>query len=147
VVRLNISVPDQLAAQARAHGIPLSETCQRALGAAIAAAEAREDVMTDIDAVAERLRANTNAHDLAVQGEGRRDGIKWAKDYATAEDLRRAAGWDRDGKFPAPPSLAAFARAELGASGVGSRLSPDNPYGAGFIAGAREVWTAVRPLL
>ena len=61
MAKTSIYLPDDLAELVRAHGIPVSEIVQRALRQAVLEAQIKEDVMTDIQAVADRLRADREA--------------------------------------------------------------------------------------
>src|SRR5690606_9171452 len=90
-LKTSIYLPDDLAKQVRAHGIPISEVTQTALRRAVHAATIRENVVTDIQAVAERLRGTIDQSELDSRDRGRRDGISWAKDHATAGELAQVA--------------------------------------------------------
>lgn len=144
-MRMNISVPDDLAEQVRALDLPISGICQRALGEAVTAAERRAKFADDLDAVADRLRGTVDLANHGKRVEGRRDGIIWAKEYASVRDLTRLADGESDGIHPQSPSLLAFKSAQTGQNvvSVDIDLDDDEPYWDGFMAGAMEVWEAV----
>jgi post-segregation antitoxin (ccd killing protein) len=141
---MNISVPDELAEQVRTLKIPISETCQRALRKAVEDAQTADALLSDIEAVAARLRGTIADEDREQHEEGRQDGIKWAKKYATARELEDMASYDgRGGDFQDDHSLVAFMTDKNRANVVSVKLDVEEPYGAGFVAGAGEVWNAV----
>ena len=87
----SIYLPDDLAEQVHGHGISISQVAQAALRKAVQAATIRDEVLTDLHAVAERLRStiDPSAHDR--RDRGLRHGITWAKEYATAGELAQLA--------------------------------------------------------
>ena len=162
MAKTSIYLPDDLAEQVRAHGIAVSEVAQAALRQAVKDAEINENVMTDIQAVAERLRADrgeVTETDQARAAKARAYGDKWARTTASADDLGYVVTYsDPPEDFRTPLSLVAFLtdehqrehRAEGGTglpglSGIPAR--PGDRYWQDFQAGAREVWNAVLPLL
>ena len=145
-MRMNISVPDDLAEQVRALDLPISAICQRALSGAVRAAEQRALLGDDLDAAVERLRGSVDATFKAEHAEGRHDGITWAKHYATAHDLTRLASEGVAALDPNPASLLAL----MSSTRTQIVTSVDigvSAYWDGFEAGANEVWKAVHPLL
>ena len=162
MAKTSLYLPDDLAEQVRAHGISISEVAQAALRKAVQDAQIKENVMTDIQAVAERLRANrgeiTEADRLRA-ARARAYGDKWARTAASADDLGYVALYNDDPvDFRTPVSLAVFVSAENereyraaggiglpGPSGVPTK--PGDGYWADFQTAARNVWNAVLPLL
>jgi post-segregation antitoxin (ccd killing protein) len=144
MAKTSIYLPDDLAEQVRAHGIPVSEVAQAALRKAVREAELKENLVTDIQAVAERMRGLQRAADEEAQAETERVhslGVKWAREEASAEALQYVAEWDRarySGIFR-PMATMTF--------GSGYPDSPRDPMWDYFQAGAREVWEVVKPLL
>jgi hypothetical protein len=162
MAKTSIYLPGDLAEQVRAHGIPVSEVAQAALRQAVKAAEIKENVMTDIRAVAERLRVNrgeVTEADRARAAKARAYGDKWARTTASADDLGYVVVYDDAPEdFSTPISLVAFVSGEhqrehragggIGLPGPsGMPLGPVDRYWPEFQAGAREVWNAVLPLL
>jgi hypothetical protein len=147
-VKTSIYLPDDLAGQVRAHGISISQVAQAALRRAVRVAVIRESVVADIQAVAERPRGTVEQAVLDSRDRGRRDGIRWAKEHATAGELAQLAGLD--GSVLAvgrPHSLVSF----ISTAGDGFyqvvKIDTEDPYWDGFRAGAGDVWDAVEPLL
>lgn len=145
-MRMNISVPDELAEQVRARDLPISSICQDALRKAVELAEKKEQIMTDLQAVADRLRGTQNEERQHHIDEGRELGILWAKQYATAAELRRVAegnGEDYERGIGSSAGITQFYE------------EVENNYDAeyqeehndAFVAGAREVWDAVKDQL
>jgi len=162
MAKTSIYLPDELAEQVRAHGIPVSEVAQAALRKAVKDAEIKENVMTDIRAVAERLRANrgeVTEADRSRAAKARAYGDKWARTCASADDLGYVVMYsDAPEDFTTPASLVTFVSGEnqrehrgAGCTGLpgpsGMPLGPADRYWREFQAGAREVWNAVLPLL
>lgn len=151
-MRMNISVPDDLAEQVRTLDLPISGICQKALGSAVEDAERKAAFVDDLDAVVERLRGTVdaeNAEKAAQKAEGREDGITWAKEYATVGDLEGLADGEADGLHPHSPTLRDFFRARKGwtpitlSSPVPVDVVEDEEYWDGFMIGAIQVWEAV----
>ena len=72
---------------------------------------------------------------------GRGDGIAWARDYATADELRELVENfepGRGGDFAVDHSLCDFASAKEHTEAASIRHH-DNPFWRGFVAGAEEV--------
>lgn len=145
-MRMNISVPDELAEQVRARDLPISAICQRALSAAVRDDEQRAMLGGDLDEVAERLRGTVDATFKAKFANGRDDGIAWAKHYATVDDLTRLASEGVAALGPASPSLVEFVSATRGQR-VTSVDIVVSAYWDGFAAGAVEVWKVVHRLM
>jgi hypothetical protein len=163
MAKTSIYLPDDLAEQVRAHGIPVSEVAQAALRQAVKDAEIKENVMTDIQVVADRLnarRAAEGGYDARMTAKARAYGAKWARTVADAAELEYLAMYDGSpDDFDTPVSLITFVSKETASEhraagghglplpGSGVPLDPDSGYWAYLQAGAREVWDAVRPLL
>ncbi|MFD9651761.1 type II toxin-antitoxin system CcdA family antitoxin [Streptomyces mirabilis] len=145
-MRMNISVPDELAEQVRARDLPISSICQDALREAVESHDKKERTMTDIQAVVERLRGTQNEQRQRHIDEGRELGILWAKQYATADELRKVAegdGQDYEQGIGSSAGIAEF-YAEV-------ENDYDEEYqeehNDAFVEGAREVWEAVKSSL
>jgi hypothetical protein len=143
--RMNISVPDEIAGQVRAYDLPISSICQEALRKAVERAQAKENVMSDIDTVVERLRDTIGAEERSKHEEGRTDGIEWAKRYATARELEDMVTGDNSdaNHFQNGHSLVVFGSIKDGQSYFSVTVEPGEPYWDGFLAGAAEIWDAV----
>lgn len=143
-MRMNISVPDELADQVRTRNLPTSSICQDALREAVEMHDKKERTMTDIQAVVERLRGTQDEERRRNLDEGRELGILWAKENATADELRQVANGDRlTFERSSPESLIGFydeVEHDFNAEYA-------DEHNEGFVAGAREVWEAVERLL
>jgi post-segregation antitoxin (ccd killing protein) len=144
MAKTSIYLPDDLAEQVRKHGISISEVTQEALRRAVERAQMKENVMTGIDAVAERLRGTIDEEERQHREEGREDGIAWAREYATARELEDMASYDGSGGAFQDHSLVDFLSSKDGQNYVSIRVEIEDPYWGGFIDGAGEVWEAVR---
>ncbi|MFJ9626211.1 hypothetical protein ACIQPR_21835 [Streptomyces sp. NPDC091280] len=149
---MNISVPDSLAEQVRARDLPISAICQEALLHAVERERAKEGITGNLAAVVERLRGTVDdkdrerrKSDREMREEGHADGITWAKDYATAAELRHMAAYD-SGRRDGPPFRSLFPFMSDKRNEKVTHIPPirvKEPYWAGFIAGAGEVWAVV----
>lgn len=162
MAKTSIYLPDDLAEQVRRYGISISEVTQPALRRAVAKAQTEENLMTDNQAVADRLRA-TRVVDAEMDGEkagrARALGVQWAREDASAADLEYLATYSAPaGKFSVPLSLVFFLSLEnsrrhraAGGEGLpgasGMPQGPRDRYWADLQTGAREVWESVKPLL
>ncbi|MFG2967000.1 type II toxin-antitoxin system CcdA family antitoxin [Streptomyces sp. NPDC048288] len=150
-MRMNISVPDGLAEQVRARGLPISAICQSALLEAVEQERAKESVMSNIAAVVERLRGTIDSKDHEKhrsdrerRAEGHADGIAWASDYATAAELSYMASYEPGHGGNPLRSLFPFMSDKKNEKvNHIPPIRPRDPYWEGFIAGAGEVWSAV----
>jgi hypothetical protein len=91
-------------------------------------------------------RGSATARDPAAEEyrRGRGDGIVWARDYATADELRDLVDNfepGRGGRFDIEHSLCEFTSDRRHASTI-SVTHHDNPFWRGFAAGAEEVLDA-----
>jgi hypothetical protein len=143
-VRLNISVPDDLAEQVRAHDLPISAICQTALRSEVELAKKKEQIMTDLDVVVDRLRGTQDEARKRHYDEGRALGVLWAKTWATFDDLKRVAEGDLDNfiRFDTGNDSMLEFYDSLDDHGMESAYADD--HNLGFIAGAAEVWDAVK---
>lgn len=143
-MRMNISVPDELAEQVRARDLPISSICQDALRKAVDLAEKKEQIMSDVQAVIERLRGTQDEERQRNIDEGRELGILWAKGYATADELRKVAEGDRLSveKMLSSNELVLVDFYREAEHNFNEDFADD--HNEGFIAGAREVWDAVK---
>lgn len=151
-MRMNISVPDELADQVRARDLPISSICQDALRKAVDAAEKKEQIMSNMQAVIERLRGTQDDEKKAAFDAGRELGITWAKDWASATDLQRVAQsdrltWENNMGFggDTDANIQEF-RDEIQRAGSDYEFNADyaDEDTEGFIVGAGEVWDAVK---
>jgi hypothetical protein len=160
--KTSLYLSDELAEQVRTHGISISEVAQAALRQAVKSAELKESVMTDLQAVAERLQATRiEAIEAEVEkaAKARAYGTKWARTAASFAELEYVVTYsDAPEDFNTPVSLVAFIsdedrREHHAAGGTGLPdpshvpTRPDRRYWPDLRAGAREVWNAVFPLL
>lgn len=160
-LKTSIYLPDDLAEQVRAFGIPMSEVVQAALRQAVADAEAMElakaKVGPEIEPAVARLRGILAEEERAWEAErveGREIGVIWARDYATPKELREVASSRPPGNVFASHSLHRLRddRPELAHRVGNSRrlIQVDvtgRPWWAGFQQGAAMVWEAVQPIL
>jgi len=116
--------------------------------------QAVNEASRDIKAVAARLNATIAEEDQERLREGHADGVKWAREYATAAELRFVAEDVEPGRGSEItgadlPTLIAFMADKEGENVISARPTDaaDGFYWFGFIEGASEVWTAVSPLL
>ncbi|HXP19087.1 MAG TPA: hypothetical protein VN840_05505 [Streptosporangiaceae bacterium] len=153
MAKTSVYLPDELAEQARAYRIPVSEVARAAVRQAVRAAQVRESVMTDISAVAERLRATRIAEAQAGQAKAakvREHGVEWARRLATAAELEYVAEYAGPAdRYLTPTSLVFYASGERHRSNASAIVPcrPGDRYWPDFLAGVREVWDAVQPLL
>jgi post-segregation antitoxin (ccd killing protein) len=150
VPKVNVYLPDDLAEEVRAAKLSLSPVCQRAIRKELDEVKIRRAATTDLAAVAERLNATIDGEDAVSYQEGREDGIEWAREHATASELRWLVTKFEPGSgsdFQGDHSLIAFESAKHGKNVISVRHEEGNPYWHGFIDGAREVLNAVEPLL
>lgn len=147
-MRLNISVPDELAEQVRARDLPISAICQEALRTAVDQAQKKEQIMTDLDTVVARLRATQDDAREEQRTEGHELGVLWAKEYATADDLARVAMSDRltyERGLGGTVNVSVFEFYEVVDHNLNEEYADEHTEG--FIDGAREVWEAVKNLI
>jgi hypothetical protein len=99
--------------------------------------------------VAARLRGTVDEEEDQQRQEGREDGVQWAREYATAKELRDMAGDflpGEGGDFDAPHTIVEFFSTKDGVNLISVRHQ-DDAYWRGFVDGAEEVFEAVGPLL
>jgi hypothetical protein len=107
---------------------------------------------SDIAAVDTRLKnATTDDHKAEEYRRGREDGIAWARDYATADQLRDLVanfepGRDGDVVDMVDHSLCDFTSDKEHVSAV-SVPHYDSPHWRGFAAGVEEILDTSGPLL
>jgi post-segregation antitoxin (ccd killing protein) len=150
VPKVNIYLSDDLAAEVRAAKLSLSPVCQRAIREELGKMQAKQAVTSDLEAVAARLRGTIDEDEREQRKEGHDDGVQWAREYATAAELRLIVGEDfeEDVDRDTFPSLCDFKGDQEHSYFVGVHLHvQDAPYWDGFVAGASEVLAAVEPLL
>ncbi|MEV6980949.1 type II toxin-antitoxin system CcdA family antitoxin [Sphaerisporangium sp. NPDC051017] len=150
-MKTSVYLPDALAEQVKAHGISISEVTQEALRQAVQKAELKEKFMSDIHAVAERLRATIDADLTAARAKGHEHGVKWAKEYATFGELlkislRVESESDEEEVWPSVETFLADMRSGDKTFSM-PRPDDDSPYWQGFFDGCAEVFLAVQDLL
>jgi post-segregation antitoxin (ccd killing protein) len=146
---VTIYLPADLAAEAKAAKLSLSSIAQRAIREELTRMQAKHVATGDLEAVAARLRSTLDEEELMQEQEGRTDGATWAREYATAAELRWLVEHfepGRGGDFDHSHSITAFfsAKDREHVTSVGHQ---DNAYWHGFVDGARGVLEAVEPLL
>ena len=112
---------------------------------------AQQAITGDLETVAVRLRATVDEEERAEQREGHKDGVKWAREYATASQLRWIAQEfepGSGGEFDVEtfPSMCGFMSDKRHSNFV-SVAHEEGAYWNGFSEGAGEVLAAVEPLL
>lgn len=144
-MRLNISVPDDLAEQVRDRDLPTSAICQTALRSAVEQAKKKEQFDSDLDAVVERLRATQSEASTRHFQEAHDLGVLWAKQYATADQLRVVADLTA---YEAGFGIAVEPYEEF-FENVDHNFDPEYlfEWREGFGDGANEVWEAVKDRL
>jgi post-segregation antitoxin (ccd killing protein) len=148
-MKLTIYVPDPLAAEAKRAALSLSPICQQAIREELNRVRARRAATNDLEAVAARLRATVGEQQLSERDEGHNDGGAWAREWATAGELRSLAerfSPSGGGAFDSGHSVLDFFAAKRGENTVNVQYE-DSDYWRGFVEGARGVYEAVRSLL
>jgi hypothetical protein len=161
MARINVYLPDNLAAAVNAAKLPVSRICQKALSQEVRKLEVKHEATFHPDQVAARIRQSEET----TFAEGRTLGVRWAADIATRDELDRIARLDawvkgkgRSCLLPKHHSLVAFLEAEgvVGAIEHEFERAPDEQDDVlmnrtttvlGVIAGAIEVWDAVKDQL
>jgi post-segregation antitoxin (ccd killing protein) len=155
MAKTSVYLPNDLAEQARAYGIPISEVAQAAVRQAVRAARIKESAMTDISAVAERLnetRMAATEERLAIGKRTYEAGVEWARQTATAAELEYVATYDGPaGEYRMPATIYNLVMTTRAGSSISAWASeptgPASDRWEFFQAGAREVWDMVCPLL
>lgn len=143
MAKTSIYLPDDVAEQARAYGIPISEVAQNAVRQAVKDAQIKENAKTDPQAVAERLRGtqrNAAEWKRTADAQARAQGADWARQEATAAELEYVATHQGTAADYLLPTSLVF-------SPAGAPTSPASARWEHFQAGAREVWEEVKPML
>jgi hypothetical protein len=149
MAKTSVYLPDDLAEQARAYGIPISEVTQAAVRWAVRDVQLKGAVLNDISAVAERLNETRRwAAQKSKEQElrARVQGSEWARALATATDLEYVATFARPGNYSIPLSLLSIMHERTG-PWANTPVAPRDERWEHFQAGAREIWDAVQPLL
>lgn len=147
-MRMNISVPDDLAERVRAHELPISSICQSALKTAADAADKRAALAGDLTSVAARLRNTVTDATAEQRLEGYGDGGDWAKEWASLAELKSLVELGLPSTINTPHSIVDFLGDRLGQSVTGVRVGDeDADYWRGFLEGARDIFKAVEPLI
>jgi post-segregation antitoxin (ccd killing protein) len=146
---VTIYLPDELAKQAKSANLSLSPICQAAIREELRKIVVKRAVTGDLEAVVARLRATQDKEEWEERRMGLVDGAVWAREFATARELRELAESfepGRGGDFDREHSLAAFFSAR-NQEDVNRVRQEDNAYWRGFVDGARDVFEAIGPLL
>jgi hypothetical protein len=149
MAKTSVYLPDELAEQARACGVPISEVTQAAVRWAVREAQLKSAVLDDISAVAERLNESrrraaqkSKEQDLRARAQG----SEWARSLANADELEYVATFARPGSYSIPVSLLSIMHAQTG-PWADAPVVPQDVRWEYFQAGACEIWDAVKPLL
>ncbi|SRR6266545_179238 len=159
MARVNVYLPDDLAADVKAAELSVSTICQQALTRELRMLQATKDVTFDPEQAAARLK---QSEDAAFQ-EGRAVGIRWATDVAPhREEVTAVADLQPNVKFyDTSHSLFRYLAQADHRSAYSRDRDPadhendeqwyvaleDTPFARGVIAGVAEVWKAIEPLL
>lgn len=145
--KVNIYLPDDLAAAVRARSVPVSEVCQRALRREVERMTALENATTDAERVAERLRATRDEGTDQERREGFEDGTGWARDYASWSELVGVAELSREHwtSLAVHDSMEDILAEHYGRGG--GRYLDRDAYAEGFVDGAVVVHDAMEPLV
>lgn len=147
--KVNVYLPDDMAAEVRAAKLSLSPICQQAIRKELDKLNAHKEATRSIEKVAARLRGTLSEEDARKRQEGHADGVAWAQDWATASELRSIANdWEpgRGGDIQ-KHSLVNFTADKYGQDVASVRHEEGDPYWLGFIEGSSEVLAQVEPLL
>jgi hypothetical protein len=154
MAKASVYLRDELLEEARRLEVPVSSVCQRAVEEAVRLSRAATEARSDLVPVAERLRrSETTDYDRRFQ-DGFDLGIRWAREHASLDELKDLAEMVRAGA-PAilvteDHSLPAFLTGCFWDADVPPDLFTrlgERPFDRGIVAGATEVYEAVRPLL
>jgi len=149
MAKVTIYLPDRLEEAVRAHGIRMSAVCQRALEQEVKQLELRQQATDDIEKVAERLKGTRQQQEERERASGFNLGVRWAKQWATLDELRDLAELNRQNwvawMIDENHSLYdAIVNERLdGKTPWQIRLGAGEPFVDGLIAGAMEVYEAV----
>lgn len=143
-MRMNISVPDELAERVRKLGVPISAVCQKALRAAVEDAARRAAFSGDLGQVVARLRATVVAAEDAERRDGEIDGREWAELWATARELSTLPRDWRGGLDGTSDTLIAFMSEKYGDTSIDVDDSERQIYWQSFRYAALELWDTVR---
>jgi hypothetical protein len=160
MAKITIYLPDQLEEQVRAAGIPLSPICQRALEQEVKKVEMSKTATRGLKSVVRRLQSSkqdSNGPDYSL---GKKAGVEWAREKASYRDLADLAEYALNHNWSRLEVRVGSEMADA-ISDLGDDLLPDdhdeskgrvieverNEALAGFVDGACQVWTEVRPLL
>ena len=97
--------------------------------------------------VVERLRGTKRAEEDEQRADGRQEGKAWAKGFATAGELEEIANYALEDTIRQDHSLVQFLSDRRGYFISSADIDFADPYWDGFVAGATEVWDAVRDSL
>lgn len=156
MAKVTIYLPDELEAEVRSAGISMSPVCQNALKEAVMEAMLSAQASTEVEAVAERLRASREVEKRDERTEGRQLGVRWAKEAATLSELLWAAEvatafWYSVWVDVDDGTLVDFLSEEKGwefrANDEGRVSFERSPFMVAFLEGATDVYQEVRPLL
>jgi len=160
--KVNVYLPEKLAEDVRAAKVSVSPVCQRALQQEVRRVNAMKEATSDLEKVAQRLRSTEDEEEKERFELGQELGREWAREYASVSELESVytdfhheywASWDLGEKHSLGIFLEDSEDPDLESLGYDFRwvrergqLEPD-PLINGVIAGAAEVYEAVRPLL
>ncbi len=160
MAKVTIYLPDQLEERVRAAEIPLSPICQRALEEEVNRMQLHKTANRGLRSVARRLQSSRHDSGRPDYSLGKRAGIEWAREKATYQELSDLAGYALRQNWSRLEVRGGSEMADALAD-LGDDLLPEdhdehkgrpiqlerNEALTGFVDGACEVWTQVRPLL
>jgi post-segregation antitoxin (ccd killing protein) len=147
--KVNIYLPDDLAIEARDAKLSLSPICQQAIREELDRMKAQQETDWDIEAVASRLMGTPDNEYTQRKAAGRADGMKWARDDASINELRWLTEDGRRDTYSSDefPTLCDFMSRKENQFFGAVVADLNDAYWIGFEAGAYEVWEKVKPLL
>ena len=160
MAKVTIYLPDQLEEQVRAAGIPPSPVCQRALENEVNRVQLSKTATRGLRSVARRLQSSKHDSGQPDYRLGKKAGIEWAREKATYQELADLAEYALHHNWSRLEVRVGSEMADALAD-LGDDLLPDdhddskgrsielerNEALSGFVDGACQVWTEVRPLL
>jgi post-segregation antitoxin (ccd killing protein) len=145
-LRHNIYLPDDLSRSVQQAGISISTVCQTALRDEVRKVNAHRQVTTDLESVVDRLRRTRSEDDARLEELGRREGVRWARESATWRDLEELLDDDGPGRENGVWEWIHEAAQDRGLD-TAADTELGGPFLDAFIAGARDVYDEVSPLM
>ncbi len=145
-MRHNIYLADDLSRAVQEAGLSISAVCQAALREEVRKVNAHRQATTDLEKVAERLRTTRSEHDAWLGELGHKEGVDWAREAATWPDLEELL----DDSGPDPENGVWEWVDEVARERDLDRardMETGSRFFEAFVAGAREVYDEVYPLM